>query len=43
VCQPQCIFSIWPYLESNEIAGLQRADEVRDDTCGVIEGDTIWF
>ena len=32
------------YEEANGIAGLQRADEVVDDTChGLIPGDTILF
>ena len=43
LCQPECIFSIWFYEESNGIPGLQRGDEVKDDTChGMIEADTIW-
>ena len=42
VCQPECLFSIWIYEESNGIEGLQRSDEVKDDTCGgQIEGDTL--
>jgi hypothetical protein len=42
VCQPQCLFSYWLYEESNDIPGLQRGDEVHDDTCGgVIDSDTI--
>lgn len=37
-------WSIWVYEESNGIAGLQRQDELRDDTCGgAIPGDTILF
>lgn len=41
-CQPECIYSIWIYQESNGIDGLQRGDEVVDDTCdGAIESDTI--
>lgn len=37
-----CALSIWFYEESNGIPGLQRSDEVKDDTCGgAIEGDTI--
>jgi hypothetical protein len=44
VCQPECIFSIWVYEESNGIAGLQRGDEVVDSTChGQIDADTIIF
>ena len=39
-----CLFSIWIYSESNGIPGLQRADEVVDDTChGMIAGDTVIF
>jgi len=35
-------YSIWVYQESNGIAGLQRGDEVVDDTChGSIQADTI--
>jgi len=42
LCQPECIYSIWVYEESNGIDGLQRGDEVVDDTChGLIEADTI--
>ncbi|HUR69150.1 MAG TPA: hypothetical protein VM370_07870 [Candidatus Thermoplasmatota archaeon] len=43
-CQPTCIYSIWIYQESNGVAGLQRSDEVHDDTCGgVFEGDLNIF
>ena len=39
---PGTTFSIWVYEESNGIDGLQRADEVHDDTChGSIAGDKI--
>jgi hypothetical protein len=40
-----CLFSIWVYQESNGIDGLQRGDEVVDDTCGGAAGasDTIVF
>lgn len=42
LCQIECLFSIWVYEETNNIPGLQRADEFHDDTChGQIEGDTI--
>jgi len=41
-CQPECLFSIWVYQETNGIEGLQRGDEVEDNTCGgQIESDTI--
>jgi hypothetical protein len=44
LCQPTCVFSIWIYQESNGILGLQRGDEVHDDTCaGQIDPDTIVF
>jgi hypothetical protein len=37
-------WAVWVYEESNGIAGLQRDDEIRDDTCaGQIPGDTIVF
>ena len=43
-CQPECFYSTWVYFESNDMAGLQRVDEVKDDTChGQIEGDVIVF
>lgn len=43
LCQP-CMWSIWVYQESNGIEGLQRGDEVVDDTCGgQIPADTIVF
>lgn len=43
-CQPECHSSTWIYEESNGISGLQRGDEVVDDTChGMIDGDTIVF
>ena len=39
-----CHYSFWVYEESNGIAGLQRDDEIRDDTCrGLIPGDTVIF
>lgn len=42
-CQP-CMWSTWVYQESNGIDGLQRGDEVQDDTChGMIESDTVVF
>ncbi len=43
-CQPDCIYSYWAYEETNGIPGLQRGDEVVDDTChGMIAADTIIF
>ncbi len=39
-----CQVLVWVYEETNGIAGLQRQDEVKDDTCGgQIAGDTIRF
>lgn len=39
-----CLFAIWLYYETNGIDGLQRGDELRDDTCHwMIESDTfVW-
>jgi hypothetical protein len=43
LCQ-ECISSVWIYQESNLIDGLQRGDEVVDDTCGgVFPSDRIVF
>lgn len=43
VCQfDGCAFSVWVYQESNGIDGLQRNDEMKDDTCGgMIDSDTL--
>jgi hypothetical protein len=43
-CQP-CMWSLYVYEESNGIDGLQRGDEVVDDTCAGAAGpsDTIVF
>ena len=42
LCQPECLFSVWIYFEANGIPGLQRGDEVVDNTChGMIESDVI--
>jgi hypothetical protein len=36
------MWSTWVYEESNGIDGLQRGDEIVDDTChGMIASDTI--
>lgn len=36
-----CILSIWSYMESNDIPGLQRGDIAHDDTCGgMIQSDS---
>lgn len=41
LCQPACLYSIWPYYELNGMPGLQRNDDAVDDTCGgMIESDT---
>ncbi len=42
-CQPECLFSIWVYQESNEIEGLQRGDEFHSDItgCDGVDSDTI--
>ncbi|HUR70234.1 MAG TPA: hypothetical protein VM370_13400 [Candidatus Thermoplasmatota archaeon] len=43
-CDPECIGYLYVYEESNGIEGLQRQDEVHDDTCGgAIPGDRIVF
>lgn len=33
-----CVFSIWIYKEANGVDGLQRQDEVVDDTCSGAAG-----
>lgn len=45
ICQPECAKPItWIYEESNGIGGLQRGDEIVDDTChGMIEADWIIY
>lgn len=43
-CEPECIFSIWFYEESNGIFWLQRDDDLVDNTCnGMIEPDSVIF
>lgn len=43
-CEPECVFDLWIYQETNGIAGLQREDVYRDDTChGMVAGDTVIF
>ena len=45
-CSPECGpgLNVWIYEESNGWPGLQRGDEVDDDTChGMIEPDTVIF
>lgn len=42
LCQPECMFSLWVYQETNGIDGLQRGDSVVNDTChGTIPADSI--
>ena len=36
-----CLVYICVYHERNDIEGLQRGDEVVDNTCGQIDSDTI--
>lgn len=39
-----CNFSLWIYMESNGVDGLQRGDDTKDDTCGgEYPSDTIIF
>lgn len=41
-CDSRCMMSMWVYEESNGVDGLQRGDEVEDDTChGMIAPDTL--
>lgn len=44
-CEPECgHFNVWIYQETNGHPGLQRGDEITDDTChGMIEADTVIF
>lgn len=42
-CQPDCLFRLWGYYETNGIPGLQRQDEVEDNTCGTIQGDARFY
>lgn len=42
LCQPQCLFSVWIYQETNGIPGLQRCDEL-GASCSDCDGDTIIF
>lgn len=43
-CQPDCHILVWVYEESNGLEGLQRGDEVVDDTCHeMVRPDTIIF
>ena len=43
-CQPGCAVSAHVYVESNGRAGLQRADDWADDTCGgTSRPDTLIF
>lgn len=41
---PDDCFSVWIYRESNGLDGLQRSDEIVDDTCnGMIVADEVLF
>lgn len=42
ICQPQCLFDVWIYEETNGHPGLQRGDEFADE-CQYLEADTILF
>ncbi len=43
-CQPECVFSIWIYQETNGIEWLQRDDRYVDNTCGgQIDADQVVF
>ena len=47
-CQPvigdgTCLYSVWIYEESNDIAGLQRTDEISPPPPGACPGDTDIF
>lgn len=44
ICQICDWTTVWVYQESNLLDGLQRGDEIVDDTChGVIPSDRIVF
>lgn len=43
VCQPECLFDVWIYEETNGHAGLQRGDEFADEGCQFLVPDTIIF
>ena len=44
LCQDYMICPTWVYEETNGITGLQRGDDIVDDTChGQIESDAIVF
>jgi hypothetical protein len=41
-CDPECMHTFWIYEEANGIEGLQRGDEIVDDTChGMIAPDRV--
>lgn len=39
MCQPECLFSVWIYEETNGVEELQRCDEAHKDNCFPGEGD----
>ena len=42
VCDEDCLVSFYVYEETNGADGLQRGDDIVDDTCaGMIKSDTI--
>lgn len=46
MCQPECLFSLWIFMESNGEPGLQRCGDFPGDDrscCEGIESDTILF
>lgn len=46
LCQPECLFSLWQYQETNNIPGLQRGDMVVDDVAscgGSVYADYLWW
>ena len=44
ICPEGNVCAVWVYEESNDVAGLQRDDEVASGTChGMIAPDTIVF
>lgn len=44
MCQPECLFSIWIYEESNGEPGLQRChDPIDEEGCCGGHPDTILF
>lgn len=42
-CQPECLFSVWVYEESNGQDGLQRCDDGIPESCMGCTRDSIIF